>query len=52
LTKRFYVERKAEQLGDSKQAFDKQDKISNDEKENKLDKQEDINAEFDKIKNK
>jgi hypothetical protein len=29
---------------------EKQDKLSNDEKENKLDKQEDINAEFDKIK--
>ncbi|SHL89321.1 DUF4175 family protein [Flavobacterium xanthum] len=50
LTKRFYVEKKAEQLGDKLDKLsEKQDKLSNDEKENKLDKQEDINAEFDKI---
>ncbi|RYJ53279.1 hypothetical protein DR871_004305 [Flavobacterium petrolei] len=50
LTKRFYVEKKAEQLGDKLDKLsEKQDKLSNDEKENKLDKQEDINTEFDKI---
>ena len=50
LTKRFYVEKKAEQLGDKLgKLSEKQDKLSNDEKENKLDKQEDINADFDKI---
>ncbi|TDD78184.1 DUF4175 family protein [Flavobacterium caseinilyticum] len=50
LTKRFYVEKKAVQLGDKLDKLsDKQDKLSNDDKENKLDKQEDINAEFDKI---
>ena len=50
LTKRFYVEKKAEQLGDKLDKLsEKQDKLLNDEKENKLDKQEDINAEFDKI---
>ncbi|MDI5898058.1 hypothetical protein [Flavobacterium yafengii] len=50
LTKRFYVEKKAEQLGDKLDKLsEKEDKLSNDEKENKLDKQEDINTEFDKI---
>lgn len=50
LTKRFYVEKKAEQLGDKLDKLsEKQDKLSNDERENKLDKQEDINTEFDKI---
>ena len=50
LTKRFYVEKKAEQLGDKLDKLsEKQDKLSDDEKENKLDKQEDINADFDKI---
>ncbi|MGO4905308.1 hypothetical protein [Flavobacterium sp. W20_MBD1_R3] len=51
LTKRFYVEKKAEQLGDKLDKLsEKQDKLSNDEKENKLDKQEVINAEFDIIR--
>ena len=50
LTKRFYVEKKAEQLGDKLDKLsEKQDKLSDDEKENKLDKQEDINDDFDKI---
>ncbi|WP_114753906.1 hypothetical protein [Flavobacterium glaciei] len=50
LTKRFYIEKKAEQLGDKLDKLsEKQDKLSNDEKENNLDKQEDINTEFDKI---
>ncbi|MFV8441333.1 hypothetical protein [Flavobacterium sp. LB2P44] len=50
LTKRFYVEKKAEQLGGKLDTLsEKQDILSNDEKENKLDKQEDINAEFDNI---
>lgn len=50
LTKRFYVEKKVEQLGDKLDKLsEKQDKLSDDEKENKLDKQEDINADFDKI---
>ncbi|TDE31496.1 hypothetical protein E0I61_02015 [Flavobacterium ranwuense] len=50
LTKRFYIEKKAEQLGDKLDKLsEKQDKLSDEEKENKLDKQEDINAEFDKI---
>ncbi|MFV5694161.1 hypothetical protein ACM55G_01820 [Flavobacterium sp. LB3P122] len=50
LTKKYYVEKKAEQLGDKlNKLSEKQDKLSDDEKENKLDKQEDINADFDKI---
>ena len=50
LTKRFYVQKKAEQLGDKLDKLsEKQVKLSNDEKENKLDKQEVINSEFDKI---
>ncbi|RTZ09175.1 hypothetical protein [Flavobacterium sp. GSP6] len=50
LTKRFYVEKKAEQLGEKLDKLSKKlDKLSDDENENKLDKQEDINAEFDKI---
>ena len=50
LTKRFYVEKKAEQLRDKLDKLsEKQDQLSNDEKENKLEKQEDINREFDKI---
>jgi hypothetical protein len=51
LTKRFYVEKKAEQIGDKLDKLsEKQDKVTNDEKENKLDKQGDINLDFDKIK--
>ncbi|MFV8351853.1 hypothetical protein [Flavobacterium sp. XS2P14] len=50
LTKRFYVEKKAEQLRDKLDKLsEKQDQLSNDEKENKLEKQEDINREFDNI---
>lgn len=50
LTKKYYVEKKAEQLGDKLDKLsEKQDKLTEDEKENKLDKQEDINSDFDKI---
>ncbi|MFV8374244.1 hypothetical protein [Flavobacterium sp. LB1P71] len=50
LTKKYYVEKKAELLGDKLDKLsEKQDKLSDDEKENKLDKQENINADFDKI---
>jgi hypothetical protein len=51
LTKRFYVEKKAEQLADKLDKLsEKQEKLFNDEKENKVDKQEVINTEFDKIR--
>ena len=50
LTKKFYVQKKAEQI---KQKLDslseKQEQLSNNEKDNKLDKQEEINSDFDKI---
>ena len=50
LTKKFYVQKKAEQI---KQKLDslseKQEQLSNNEKNNKLDKQEEINSDFDKI---
>ncbi|OAB28676.1 hypothetical protein FBFR_07180 [Flavobacterium fryxellicola] len=50
LTKRFYVEKKAEQLGDKLgKLAEKQDKLANEEKENNGDKQDDINTEFDNI---
>ncbi|RZJ33891.1 MAG: hypothetical protein EOO51_11945 [Flavobacterium sp.] len=50
LTKRFYVEKKAEQLADKLDKLsEKQDNLSNQEKENDADKQEDINKDFDKI---
>ena len=51
LTKRFYVQKKAEQLGDKLNTLsEKQDKLSNSDKDNTLEKQENINSEFDKIK--
>ena len=50
LTKKFYVQKKAEQI---KQKLDslseKQEQLSNNEKDNKLDKQEEINSDFEKI---
>ncbi len=50
LTKKYYVEKKAEQLADKLDKLaEKQDKLSESDKENKSDKQEEINKEFDKI---
>lgn len=50
LTKKYYVEKKAEQIADQLDKLaDKQDKLSENEKENQVDKQEAINKEFDKI---
>ena len=50
LTKKYYVEKKAEQIADQLEKLaDKQDKLSENEKENQVDKQEPINKEFDKI---
>ena len=50
LTKKYYVEKKAEQLADKLDKLgDKQDKLSDNDKENNADKQEEINKEFDKI---
>jgi len=49
LTKRFYVEKKAEQLADKLEKLaDKQDKLS-DDKDNNAQKQNAINKEFDKM---
>ncbi|MDV6167757.1 DUF4175 family protein [Flavobacterium sp. DG1-102-2] len=49
LTKRFYVEKKAEQLADKlKDLGDKQEKLSESEK-NSAEKQEEINKDFDQI---
>lgn len=51
LTKKYYVEKKAEQIaGKLDKLAEKQDKLSENEKENKSDKQEEINKEFEKIK--
>ncbi|MEO8254426.1 MAG: DUF4175 family protein, partial [Flavobacterium sp.] len=50
LTKKYYVQKKAEQLADKLDKLsDKQDKISESEKENSLSKQQEINKDFDKI---
>lgn len=50
LTKRYYVEKKAEQLADKLEKLaEKQEELSNKDKENTTDKQEDINKEFDDI---
>jgi hypothetical protein len=50
LTKKYYVEKKAEQLADKLDKLaDKQEDLSNKEKENTTEKQEEINKEFDKI---
>ena len=50
LTKKYYVQKKAEQIADKLDKLsDKQDKLSENEKENSLSKQQEINKEFDKI---
>ncbi len=51
LTKKYYVEKKAEQLASKiDKLADKQDKLSKEEKENTAAKQKEINKEFDEIK--
>lgn len=50
LTKKYYVEKKAEQIADKLDKLsDKQDKLSEAEKANTLEKQKEINTAFDKI---
>jgi hypothetical protein len=50
LTKKYYVEKKAEQIADKLDKLsEKQDKLSDKENENTAEKQEEINKEFDKI---
>lgn len=50
LTKKYYVEKKAEQLADKLDKLsEKQEKLAENEKENSADKQEDINKEFDAL---
>lgn len=50
MTKRYYVQKKAEQIADKlKDLSEKQEKLSNQDKENTAEKQEEINKEFDKI---
>ncbi|MFB9078075.1 hypothetical protein ACFFLS_18890 [Flavobacterium procerum] len=51
LTKRFYVEKKAEQIGEKlNKLAEQQEQLSNKDKENTKDKQDEINKSFDKIK--
>ncbi|WP_040473639.1 glutamyl-tRNA synthetase [Flavobacterium frigoris] len=51
LTKKYYVEKKAEQLADKLDKLgDKQDKLTESDKENSLDKQKDVTADFEKLK--
>ncbi len=50
LTKKYYVEKKAEQIADKLDKLsEKQDKLSENQKDNTSEKQEEINKEFDKI---
>ena len=50
LTKKYYVEKKAEQIAENLNTLaDKQDKLAESEKENQVEKQAAINKEFDKI---
>ncbi len=50
LTKRYYVEKKAEQIADKLDKLaEKQDKLSDKNDENNADKQDEINKEFDKL---
>lgn len=50
LTKKYYVEKKAEQIADKLDKLaDKQDKLAENEKDNNAEKQDEINKEFDKI---
>jgi DNA repair exonuclease SbcCD ATPase subunit len=51
LTKRYYVEKKAQQIADKiNKLAEKQDKIADKLEDNNFEKQEEINKEFDKIK--
>lgn len=51
LTKRYYVEKKAQQIADKiNKLAEKQDKLADKLEENNVEKQEEINKEFDKIK--
>jgi hypothetical protein len=51
LTKKYYVEKKAEQLADKLDKLSqKQDKLSDNEKENSIEKQKEIGADFEKLK--
>ncbi len=50
LTKKYYVEKKAEQLAEKLEKLaEKQDKLAEDDKGNNAEKQQEINKEFDKI---
>jgi hypothetical protein len=50
LTKKYYVEKKAEQIADKLDKLaEKQDKLAESEKENNAEKQDEINKEFEKI---
>lgn len=50
LTKRYYVEKKAEQIANKLEKLaEKQEKLADSEKENNAEKQNEINKEFDKI---
>lgn len=50
LTKKYYVEKKAEQLAEKLEKLaEKQDRLAEDQKGNNAEKQEEINKEFDKI---
>ena len=51
LTKRYYVEKKAQQIAEKLDKLaDKQDKLAEKSEENNVEKQEEINKEFDKLK--
>jgi hypothetical protein len=51
LTKRYYVEKKAQQIADKiNKLAEKQDKLADKPEDNNVEKQEEINKEFDKIK--
>lgn len=50
LTKRFYVQKKAEQLAEKLEKLaEKQDKLSQNDQENSAQKQQDVNKEFDQL---
>jgi len=52
LTKKYYVEKKAEQIAEKLEILsEKQDKLAESEKENSTEKQDEINKEFDNIQN-
>lgn len=51
LTKRYYVEKKAEQMADKLDALSQtQDKLADDEKENSSEKQDQVNSTFERIR--